>query len=439
MTPAERACDVAALLAPIAGAQPAGADIRYAPIYEKIKAARRTADDKQQGRTGLDSDDTVKPEERAAAAREFWFDVQSLVMDALTGQSKDLQLAVWLTESRAYTHGFSGAATGVEVMRGLIETYWDGLYPPVDAEDDEPLALRTGVMEWLNERLPAILKSVPLTSGSRRYSLADYELAQKATGERAKAELAEAGRPTADQFTHAVAASSLQHLEALAGSIDGCLAQINDLEKVTDTKFVARTATASGERLTMLVAFGEVRKALEDCKFQVGRALRAKAPRDAGAGAGSAPGTSDSGALAATGDGFWDRALQLVRQGQLEGLRLAQDHIDAASSGRERFLRQLQLSELCIQAGMHAFAYPILDELGKIIDARDLVSWEDHDLIRRTWSGLASVCKPLARFRPESAAREAEALSRLSVLSGAAAPDLGPTDEPSDPDPGSAS
>jgi hypothetical protein len=117
-----------------------------------------------------------------------------------------------------------------------------------------------------------------------------------------------------------------------------------------------------------------------------------------------------------SGDGIWDRALQLAMQGQLEGLRLAQDHIEAAPSGRERFLRQLQLSELCIQAGMHAFAYPILDDLAKIIDGRDLVTWEDQDVIRRTWSGLATVCRPLARLRPESVAREAEAQRHLAEL-----------------------
>jgi hypothetical protein len=82
---------------------------------------------------------------------------------------------------------------------------------------------------------------------------------------------------------------------------------------------------------------------------------------------------------------------------------------------------------------MHAFAYPILDELGKIIDARDLLSWEDPELIRRAWSGLATVCKPLARLRPESVARETDAQNRLNALNSgtqsapAADPDSSPT------------
>jgi type VI secretion system protein ImpA len=424
MTPDDRAFDLAALLAPIPGAQPAGADIRYAPIYDKIKAARRTADEKQQGRAASgDVDDNLRPEDRAALARDYWFQVQDLVTDALTTQSKDLQLAIWLLEVRAYTNGFSGAGSGFELIRGLIETYWDTIYPLLEEDDDEPLALRVGVMEWINDKLPGILKGLPLSSGSRKCSLADYELAQKATGERARAELAEAGRPTSEQFAQSIAASSIQHLEAMTQALDGCLAQLNQLEQATDLRFVAPAPGGGAARPTMLVAFGDVRKALEDCQFQIGRALRAKGPRQ-GTTAPGAPASTDD--VPDTGDGFWDRALQLVRQGQLEGLRLAQDHIDAASSGRERFLRQLQLSELCIQAGMYAFAYPILDELGKIVDTRDLVSWEDPDLIRRTWSGLAGVCKPLARFRPESVAREAEALSRLNALASGSPPPAAP-------------
>jgi type VI secretion system protein ImpA len=421
VTSTERTLDVDALLAPVAGGNPTGADIRYALVYDKIKNARRTADDKQQGKALLGgADDNLRPEDRAASAREFWLEVQNLLADALISQSKDLQLAVWLLEVKAYTEAFRGIADGLELIRRLIETYWDGLFPPIDEEDDEPLALRVGVLEWLNERLPGIIKGLPLSGGSRKYSLADFELSQKATGERARAELAEAGRPTSEQFAQAMSNSNVQHLEVLSASLDTCTSQLAQLEQVTDLKFVTRIPEGSPNRPAILVGFTEVRKALEDCNFQVGRALRAKGPRITTTPVPGATGATDI--PASTGDGIWDRALQLVMQGQLEGLRLAQDHIDAAACGRERFLRQLQLSELCIQAGMHAFAYPILDELGKTVDARDLANWEDTDLIRRTWSGLASVCKPLARLRPESVAREADAQSRLNALVSSSAP-----------------
>lgn len=405
--------DVDALLMAIPGSQPAGASLRHTPTYDKIRAARKAADDKHYGRSAhSDSDDKLSPDERAAAARQLWLTLQGLLIDVLTSQSKDLQLAVWLLESETYLNGFVGADNALVLIRRLLETYWDTIYPAIQ-EDDEPLALRVGVMEWINERLPGILEGIPLSSGVQKYSLAHYELAEKATDEKAKAELALAGRPSSEQFAKVMSGSSVQHLETLAGSLERCLAQVILLEQVTDVRLVTRSVVDGVERVVGLLSFGKVRTVLEDCQFQVGRALRTKKPPSAGSAlpAGTEPSIPSLG-----GDEIWNRALQLVMQGQLEGLHLAQHHIEAASSGRERFLRQLQLSELCIQAGMHAFAYPILDELGKIIDARELVTWEDADVIRRTWSGLASVCKPLVRLRPESVKREFEAQERLNAL-----------------------
>ena len=405
--------DVEALVAPVAGALPAGADLRYAPTYDKIKTARRAATEKQQGRSGAaGEDDKLSPEERVLSAREDWLVVHDLVTGALT-QSKDLQLAVWLLEAESYVREFDGTITGLELIRRLVETYWDSVYPPIEADDDEPLALRTGVMDWIGEKLPGILKGFPLSSGPRKFSLAHYEMAQKATSEELKSALVAAGRPSAEQFAQAMAACSLPHLTGMTQKIDRCRDQLTQLEKVADTLFVAQAGSAG--RTTPLLSFNAVRTVLDDCHFQVARALRTKGPVNVAATAPSSAGpATEVGPY--SGDAVWERAMQLVLQGQLEGLRIAQDHINAAASGRERFLRQLQLSELCIQAGMQAFAYPILDDLGKIIDTRDLVTWEDVDLIRRTWSGLAGACKPLARVRPESVAREAEAQQRLSAL-----------------------
>jgi type VI secretion system ImpA family protein len=409
----DQSLNVDALVAPVAAGLPAGADLRYAPTYDQIKIARRTAADKQQGRSGsTGEDDKLSPEERVLAAREDWLAVHALVTGALI-QSKDLQLAVWLLEAESYLHEFDGTITGFELIRRLLETYWESAYPPIEIDDDEPLALRTGVMDWIGEKLPGILKGIPLSSGSRKFSLAHYEMAQRATSEELKSALAAAGRPSAEQFAQAMAACSAPHLSAMAERINRCRDQLTQLEKVADTLFVAHVGGSAG-RTPPLLSFNAVRTVLDDCHFQVARALRTKGPVK------SVDTSSSTGAateiVAYSGDEIWQRAMQLVRQGQLYGLRMAQDHIQAAASGRERFLRQLQLSELCIQAGMQAFAYPILDELGKTIDARDLVTWEDADLIRRTWSGLANACKPLARIRPESVARAGDALQRLSAL-----------------------
>ncbi len=74
------------ILNPIAGDNPGGKDIRYAPVYDKIKEARREDDDLNQG---------AWQHERKVADHAA---VIKLGTEAIATQSKDLQLAAWLTD-----------------------------------------------------------------------------------------------------------------------------------------------------------------------------------------------------------------------------------------------------------------------------------------------------------------------------------------------------
>lgn len=84
------------VLQPVAGANPAGASLRYDPVYDKIKEARRQDDDAPQGDW--------------ARARKVadWPQVIKLAGDALATKSKDLQLAAWLTEALLRQEGLAG-------------------------------------------------------------------------------------------------------------------------------------------------------------------------------------------------------------------------------------------------------------------------------------------------------------------------------------------
>ena len=83
------------ILKPIAGDNPSGESLRYAPIYTQIKEAVREDDDLTQG---------VWQTERKVAD---WPKVVKLCSDALIKQSKDLQLAAWLTEAETNREGFA--------------------------------------------------------------------------------------------------------------------------------------------------------------------------------------------------------------------------------------------------------------------------------------------------------------------------------------------
>src|SRR5262249_21020475 len=102
------------LLDPIAPDQPAGTDMRWTPEWDRIREARRADDDLQSGKW-------AKRERKVAD----WGLVQDLCMTMLRQRSKDLQLALWLTEANIKLRGFAGLTDGLRVTRELMVRYWD--------------------------------------------------------------------------------------------------------------------------------------------------------------------------------------------------------------------------------------------------------------------------------------------------------------------------
>src|SRR5437016_5699168 len=108
------------LLNPIEGENPSGANMRYSPVFDKIKEARRVDDDAPQGDWQRD---------RKAADYKA---VLKLATETLATKTKDLQLAAWMAEALLRTEGFSGLRQGLDLIRGLIAGFWDTLYPEVE-------------------------------------------------------------------------------------------------------------------------------------------------------------------------------------------------------------------------------------------------------------------------------------------------------------------
>ncbi|OLE00888.1 MAG: hypothetical protein AUG91_03085 [Actinobacteria bacterium 13_1_20CM_4_69_9] len=135
------------LLTPIPGTNPGGAELRYDPLYDKIKEARREDEDIPQG----DWQVTRKTAD--------WPQVIKLTKDALTTKSKDLQLAVWLSEALLRREGFAGFRGAIDMLVGLLEQHWDHLYPPIEDGDAE---MRAGPLEWLGIKLELPVRRVAL-------------------------------------------------------------------------------------------------------------------------------------------------------------------------------------------------------------------------------------------------------------------------------------
>jgi type VI secretion system protein ImpA len=77
-----------------------------------------------------------------------------------------------------------------------------------------------------------------------------------------------------------------------------------------------------------------------------------------------------------------DTARELMARGHLpQALQLLMRDAAQQPSGRARFLRRLQMAQLCVGAGQGKVAYPVLEELVKEIDQRQLEEWEATDMI----------------------------------------------------------
>lgn len=123
--------DLAALLEPIPGDAPQGEDIKedssaQSPYY-RLKDARSNARDAERL---LDSGDS-----NAEDPAQLWRAVRELGLKTLMEKTKNLEVAVWVTEAYVRSHGLLGLAAGAALIKGLTEQYWDDVFPLPDEYD----------------------------------------------------------------------------------------------------------------------------------------------------------------------------------------------------------------------------------------------------------------------------------------------------------------
>lgn len=155
--------DTEALLAPISEDAPAGNDCRLDPsltsYYQQIKAARNSA--RAEERNNVLSGGGQE-------ADEHWRKVVELAPKILTEQCKDLEVTSWYIEALVRRYSFHGLRDGFQLLAGLIERYWDNLYP---MPDEEGIETRVASLAGLNGEgsegvLIAPLRNLIITQGS---------------------------------------------------------------------------------------------------------------------------------------------------------------------------------------------------------------------------------------------------------------------------------
>ncbi|HEY7895265.1 MAG TPA: type VI secretion system protein TssA [Gemmatimonadaceae bacterium] len=250
------------LLNPIAGDNPAGTDLRYDPIYDKIKEARREDDDAPQG------------EWQHARKVADWPLVVKLAGDALATRTKDLQLAAWLGEAMLRREGFGSFRASLDMTRGLIEQFWDHLYPEIE---DGDLELRVAPLDWIGLKLEIPVKSSPINRAGHSYfqyaearSIGTEQDAADDAAKRAKREEAIAAKkPTIEEFDKAFADTPKPFVKQLSADVAATLVSLQALDVAARDKF--------GDGAP---SFRKLREVLEEEQRVVGQLLAKKLEQD---------------------------------------------------------------------------------------------------------------------------------------------------------------
>lgn len=308
--------DLEAMLSPISEEKPAGENLRYSGIYDEIYEARRADEDVEQG------------EWKIALKIADFRQVVILAVPALTSQTKDLQIAVWLSEALVKLHGFAGLRDGLKLVSGLQDKFWETLFPEIDEGDMEG---RANAIEWLALQTSFAIKQAKITQGES-YSFFDWEdskrfdipnnletldYAEQDKYRELQQQADRENRVTADRWRVAIAASRRQFYEEIALTIEECWAECKELNRVIEEKFDRN----------QMPGLGVLQKSLDEVQTQVNKLLeekRAEEP-DAEAAETGADGeqpagegiTADGSRVAVSGGAIQSRQEALKRLGQL--------------------------------------------------------------------------------------------------------------------------
>jgi type VI secretion system protein VasJ len=143
-------------LAPISAAAPAGEDARYQPAHEQVR--------EQVAR--LES-----PEGRAVE----WARVLGDGSEVLRTQAKDLWMGCCVAIALYELEGLAGLSEGTALVHGLLEGYWDKMFPP-----PQRIRARAGALQWFVDRAATKLAAEAAGSGAEVDALITRQTALRA-------------------------------------------------------------------------------------------------------------------------------------------------------------------------------------------------------------------------------------------------------------------
>ena len=233
---------LAQLLEPITAAEPGGRWMRYEPAFAALSRMREEDD------PNLPMGDWERPLQKAE-----WGQVAEACIRLLNEDSKDFQVAAWLTDAWTRTHSWRGLYAGLQLMNGISERFWRAAWPALDEDDAER---RIAPLVWMNSNLPRTIRSsiVLLPASLQRelpLTLLDWDSAPLLDDARPTPEQSLQARPSRRTLRERVRANDGIHLQTLLHQAEQVSTELQRLGHFLDTQL--RDQSPSLSKLTTAI------------------------------------------------------------------------------------------------------------------------------------------------------------------------------------------
>jgi type VI secretion system protein ImpA len=163
-----------------------------------------------------------------------WQGVLDACTQALAEKTKDLEIAAYLLVAAFRVHGVAGLRDGFCLVRTLVESYWDNLYPPLDVEgtspDGEPItspATRVTTLGGVNSKtLVEMLKELPV---ARSHHDGDFSFVQYKDALRKR-------DASLDAIRQAAAETDAAYYRPFAADVKACQEEFRQMTAALDAR-----------------------------------------------------------------------------------------------------------------------------------------------------------------------------------------------------------
>lgn len=198
-----------------------GIYLKYDYLYDQIRELRREDDPQLTQGVWL-----IEPKKAA------WNEVEKVCASILKNTSKDLQIAMWLMESKTVMYRLPGLTQGLQLVHGLCERFWDEIWPNIGSGGD--MTARVSPFYFFAEKIADRILSIPLTAPqdgmSSALCLSDWVTARHNLRRK------EPEGITVDDFQKSFGSTATDFMAATDKGVQEALEEVKNLENFLNSK-----------------------------------------------------------------------------------------------------------------------------------------------------------------------------------------------------------